>query len=100
MATKNTLKNFYVLGQTGALGEIIRCTDSGAAEFELAQMRLSPCQRITRTTRACTETEAMQFFQGQMTFVHHRDSRFNIHENTFETLKRQTRRSRETKRAY
>lgn len=31
-------KNFYVLGQNGALGELIRCTDSGAAEVEYSNM--------------------------------------------------------------
>ena len=93
-------KNFYVLGQNGSLGEIIRCTDSGAAEFELAQMRLSPCHRIARTRRACTETEAMTFFVGKMAAVHRRDSRFNIHENTFEKLQKATRRKRDTLNAY
>lgn len=101
MANKTT-KNYYVLGQNGALGEIIRCTDTGAAEFELSQMHHSACNRIARTTRQCTETEAMRFFQGTMTAIHRRDSRYNIavEPNTFEELGRKTRRRRDTLNAW
>lgn len=101
MARKET-KSYFVLGQNGSLGEVIRCTDTSAAEFELGQMRGSNCQRIARTTRQCTETEAMVFFQGAMAAVCHRDSRFNIavEPNTFEEIARKTRRRRDTLNAY
>lgn len=93
-------KNFYVLGQNGALGELIRCTDDGAAEVEFGQMHLSPCKRIARTTRPTTEDKALRWFEGQMTFIRRRDSNYNIAENTFEELGRKTRRGRDTLNAY
>ena len=93
-------KNYYVLGQNGAIGELIRCTDDGAAEVEYGAMHMSPCRRIARTTRPTTEDKALAWFQGEMTAIHRRDSRYNIHENTFEELQRKTKRGRETLNAY
>lgn len=93
-------KDYYVLGQNGSLGELIRCTDDGAAEVEFGHMHLSPCKRIARTRRPATEQQALSWFQGEMTAIHRRDSRFNIRENTFEELGRKTRRRRETLNAY
>jgi hypothetical protein len=97
-------KSFYVLGQNGALGELIRCSDDGAAEVEYGHMHLSNCRRIARTTRATTEDKALAWFQGEMTAIHRYESRFNIvsedETNTFEELQRKTRRGRDTLNAY
>src|SRR5690348_13654961 len=89
-------KDYYVLGQNGSLGELIRCTDDGAAEVEYGHMHLSNCKRIARTTRPIAEEKALAWFEGKMTAVHRRDSRFNVAENTFEELQRKTQRRRET----
>lgn len=100
MVKAKAIKNFYVLGQSGAIGELIRCTDDGAAEVEYGHMHLSACKRIARTTRPTTEEKALAWFQGEMTAIHRRDSRYNLTENTFEELQRKTRRGRDTLNAY
>lgn len=104
MRTKTKeIKNFYVLGQNGSLGELIRCTDDGAAEIEYGHMHLSNCKRIARTTRPTTEEKALTWFQGEMTAIHRRDSRFNIAEqpeNLFEKIGKQMKRGRDTLNAY
>jgi len=100
MTTTQQRKDYYVLGQNGSLGELIRCTDDGAAEVEFGHMHLSQCKRIARTTRPTTEEKALAWFQGEMTAIHRRDSRFNIAENSFEELQRKTRRGRDTLNAY
>jgi hypothetical protein len=100
MATARQRKDYYVLGQNGALGEMVRCTDDGAAEAEFGQMHLSSCKRIARTRRPATADEALAWFKGKMTAVYRRDSRYNVADNTFEELQRKTKRGRETLNAY
>lgn len=99
---KKQTKNYYVLGQNGALGELIRCSDDGAAEVEFGHMHLSKCNRIARTRRPVTEEQALAWFKGKMTAIRRRDSRFNIaeSENLFEKIGKRTKRGRDTLNAY
>lgn len=104
MAKSKELKTYWVLGQNGALGELIRCSDDGVAEVEYGHMHLSHCNRIARTTRPTTEDQALAWFRGEMTAIQRRESRYNIASedevNSFEKLQRKTRRGRDTLNAY
>jgi len=73
-------KSYYVMGRVASTGELIRCDDSDTAEHELGLMRSSKCNRIARTTRLATETEALRWFPVGVT-VTKRDSRFNARLN-------------------
>lgn len=95
-------KNYYVLGQNGVLGELVRCSDDGATEVEFDHMHLSKCNRIARTRRPVTEEQALEWFKGEMTAIHRRDSRFNIAEpeNLFDEIGKRVKRGRDTLNAY
>ena len=70
-------KSYYVLGQNGSIGQLIRCSDAGAAELEFSAMYLSICKRIAKSIRPTTEEKAMQWFDNATT-VGRFDSRFNL----------------------